>query len=43
MVISFGVFRSGLTWEQRLQNPLGFTVEGYAQHNLNSKTEGNTI
>lgn len=31
MVITFGALRNGLQWEQRLQNPLGFTVMEYSQ------------
>ena len=42
MVISFASLREGLTWAQRLQNPLGFTVNGYAQRILKTtaKEEG---
>ena len=34
--IQFGQFRRGLTWEQRLKNPLGFVVEKYAQKILST-------
>ena len=36
MGIRFGELRSGLTWDQRLKNPLGFRVEVYGQR-LKSK------
>ena len=36
MRIRFGQLRSGITWEQRLQNPLGFQVDGYAQRVLST-------
>ena len=31
MSIRFGELRTGLTWEQRLKNPLGFMVDRYGQ------------
>ena len=31
MEIRFGQLRDGMTWEERLQNPLGFQVNRYAQ------------
>ena len=34
MIIEFGNFRDGLTWEQRLKNPLGFQVKGWGQKDL---------
>ncbi|MDY6407794.1 MAG: type IV secretion system protein [Pseudomonadota bacterium] len=37
VVIDFGKFKNNLTWEQRLKNPLGFTVTGWAQKNLTER------
>lgn len=36
MRIRFGQLRKGITWDQRLQNPLGFQVDGYAQRILST-------
>lgn len=43
MRIVFGVLRNGLTYDQRLQNPLGFTVNGYAQRIIKTTAKGNSI
>lgn len=42
MVVVFGALRNGLTWEQRLQNPLGFTVDAYSQRILKTTLKGDT-
>ena len=34
--IRFGQFRRGLTWEERLKNPLGFVVDMYSQKILST-------
>jgi len=40
MVINFGEFRTGLSWEQRLKNPLGFVVNGWGQKDLTRREQG---
>ena len=42
MVVRFGSFRKGLTWEQRLKNPLGFSVTGWGQENLTMREQMET-
>ena len=37
MSIRFGDLRSGMTWDQRLKNPLGFRVEGYGQQRKDNR------
>lgn len=43
MRIEFGTLRRGLTWDKRLQNPLGFTVNGYAQKIIKTTARDNSI
>ena len=40
MSIDFGKFREGLSWEQRLKNPLGFVIVNWAQKNLTLREQG---
>ena len=37
MSINFGRLRKGVSWEQRLQNPLGFRVESFGEHLVETK------
>ena len=42
MRIEFGNFREGLTWEERLKNPLGFQVVDFSEQDLSIRDlEGN--
>ena len=40
MIIRFGEFKNGLSWEQRLKNPLGFVVNGWGQKDLTRREQG---
>jgi len=39
MTIEFGNFRDGMTWEQRLKNPLGFQVKGMGRQDMNKRQQ----
>jgi len=43
MQVKFGQFRTGLTWEDRLRNPLGFQVVQYGQQPIKTTVVGAEI